>query len=168
MHLKFQHFLAGKKLVKVKMEIVPIKNSVLSVNNHFHKVFKKLIDKKNKNDSIATEIEWISSQLTNETRQICENAANVLVEYGKIFDQGFSLNLLVSSFSRIQNSNFDLIANGIFKLLLESMRNSENYENQFGITNKIHPVSLLISESNNLKMLYLSQKIEETLLDSNK
>lgn len=130
-----------------------INNSVLTLNNHFYKVFKRLNEKKGKNESVSDEIDWINKQLNQENRRICENTVIVLVQYGKSHDFGFSLNSLISSLSLHSNKNYDLIADGIFKLI-------QYVTDEFGISEKPHPAILLISESSE-RMLYLSQKIDE-------
>lgn len=128
-------------------------NSVLSVNNHFYKVFKRIIDKRKKNESISDEIEWINAQLLHENRKICENAVNVLIQFG-VFDFILASNALISALSRTSNCNYDLIGDGIFKLL-------QKVNSKFGINEKPHPAILMISDSSE-KMLYLSKKIEDT------
>lgn len=140
------------------MEFKFVNNSVLSLNNHFYKVFKRLIEKKAKDEPHSDEIEWISNQLLHENRKISENSVIVLVQFGRSHDLAVALNALIAALSIASCSNFDLIANGIFKLL-------QNVNNPFGITEKPHPAILLISESSE-KMLYLSQKIEEIIKDS--
>lgn len=135
----------------LKMEIS--QNSIFLLNNQFYKVYKRLISSKSKNESTKEDIEWITSQLTSENRRNCENAVNVLTE---IEDYGLSLNSLISALSRSSSGNFDLIADGIFKLLL-------NVEQDFGITEKHHPGILLISSESNERMLYLSHKIEDII-----
>ena len=132
-------------------------NSTLSLNNHFHKVFKRLNERKGKNEPISDEIEWINKQLLHENRKICENSVIVLVQFGRAQEFAVALNSLIAALSGVSHTNFDLIADGIFKLL-------QNVKDQFGITEKSHPAILLISESSE-KMLYLSQKIEDIIND---
>lgn len=137
------------------MDVSVVKYSVLSINNHFYKVFKRLIEKRNKNESISAELEWINGQLLHENRKICENSVFVLIEFGN-YDFGLASNCLISALPRA-SSNYDLISNGIFKLL-------RNVNQQFGITEKIHPGILMINELSE-RMFYLSQKIQEILND---
>lgn len=132
-------------------------NSTLSLNNHFHKAFKRLIEKKGKDEPISDELEWINKQLLHENRQICENSVIVLVHFGRAHEFAVALNSLIAALSSVSHNNFDLIADGIFKLI-------QNVKDQFGITEKSHPAILLISESSE-KMLYLSQKIEGIIND---
>lgn len=135
------------------MEVSQI-NSILSLNNHFYKVFKRVVEKRGKNESVADELKWINAQLLNENRKICENAVNVLIHVGS-YDFGSALNALISALSRVSSGNYDLIADGMFKLM-------RNVNQNYGITEKPHPGILMISESSE-KMLYLSKKIEEIL-----
>lgn len=128
--------------------------SILALNNQFYKRFKRLIEKKSKNESISEELEWINTKLIDENRNICENAVNILVEFGRKQDPAFSLNALISSLSRVSNENYDLIADGIFKLL-------QNINCDFGIIEKAHPAIIFINESSE-RMLYLSNKIAES------
>ena len=136
------------------------KNSVLYINNYFHKIFKKISEKKSKNEAITTEIDWINSQIINDNRNICRNACDVLLKFGKRYDSGFAINTLVSAYSRIKNDNFDIISDAVFNLLLENVKESFC---QFGIVNKPHPVLIFISETNTAKMIYLSKKIEDII-----
>lgn len=130
-----------------------INNSVLSVNNQFYKVFKRIIDKKGKNASTKEEIEWINNHLLHENPKICECAVTVLVHLGKS-EFGLSLNYLISALSSNSfNQHFEIIANGIFKLL-------QSTSTEFEITEKAHPAILLISPSTE-RMNYLTQKIED-------
>lgn len=133
---------------------VPSNNSILSVNSHFFKVFKRYIEKKGKNESVADELEWINSQLLVENRKICENSVNFLIHVGNS-NFGFALNSLISALPRASTINYDLIGDGIFKLMRLS-------DQKYGIIDKAHPGLLLISE-NSERMLYLSKKIEEIL-----
>lgn len=141
---------------------VPAKSSILHVNNSFDKILKTIIEKRKKNEPATAEIEWISSQLVSENRDFCRNSCNVLIRYGKKFDRGFPLNALLSAYSRLKNDNFDIIADGIFSILLETINDSEC---TFGIVNKPHPAILFLNDS---RMLYMSQKFEELLARSNK
>ncbi|CAG9799476.1 unnamed protein product [Chironomus riparius] len=136
------------------------KNSVLYNNNYFHKIFKKISEKKSRNEVITTEIDWINSQIINDNRNICINACNVLIKFGKRHDSGFAINTLVSSYSRIKNDNFDIISDAVFNLLLENVKESAC---QFGIVNKPHPALIFINETNTAKMIYLSKKIEDII-----
>lgn len=140
------------------MDLQILNNSVLSLNNHFHKVFKRLIEKKGRDEPFSDEIEWINKQLLHENRKICVNSVIVLVEFGRAHEFSVALNALIAALSGVSDNNFDLIADGIFKLL-------QNVKDQFGITEISHPAILLISESSE-KMLYLSQKIEEIIVNN--
>lgn len=133
---------------------VPTNNSVLYINNHFHKLFKKIVEKKGKNEPITVEVDWLNSQLVGDDRKICKNSCDVFVHYGKKYDAGFSLNALLSAYSRLKNDNYDIIADGIFDLLLSSQACN------FGILNKPHPGIILINDSTT-RMIYLSKKIED-------
>ncbi|XP_070501071.1 uncharacterized protein [Chironomus tepperi] len=134
------------------------KNSVLYINNHFHKMFKKISEKKSKNESIATEIDWINSQIVSDNRNTCRNACEILIKFGKRYDSGFAINALISGYSRLKNDNFDILSDAIFNLLLENVKESGC---QFGIVNKPHPAIIFINETNTAKMMYLSKKIED-------
>lgn len=141
---------------------VPAKNSVLHINNHFHKIFKKLSEKKSKNETITTEIDWINSQIISDNRNNCRNACDVLVKFGRKYDSGFAINTLISGYSRLKNDNFDIVSDAVFNLLLDNIKSSSC---QFGIVNKSHPAIIFINESNTSKMIYLSKKIEDILLN---
>lgn len=142
---------------------VPENNSVFSINNSFYKVFKTLNDKKLKNESTAKEVEWIQSQLVHENPKICENSVNVLISF---YDFGFAVNSLVSALPRVSSGCWEIVADGIFKLLLTEVVHKEN-KCLFGTHTKPHPLLLLIDDSSE-KMLYLSRKIVGVLRSSNR
>lgn len=142
---------------------VPENNSVLSINNLFYKTFKVINDKKHNNESPAKEIEWLQSQIIHENPKICENSVSVLISS---CDFGFALNSLVSALPRVSSGCYEIVADGIFKLLLADVGNKD-YKCPFGIQTKAHPILLLIDDSSE-KMLYLSRKIVEVLKSSNR
>lgn len=135
---------------------VPENNSVLSVNNSFHKVYKIIKDKNRKNESSAKELEWIQAQLLSENPKICENSVNILILSPEI-DVGFALSSLVSSLPRLSAGTYEIVADGMTKLLMFDVERP-NYSCPFGIQQKPHPLLLLVDESPE-KMLFLSQKI---------
>lgn len=128
-------------------------NSALSINNSFYKIFKTINDKKSKNEVITKELEWVQSQLLINNRRICENAVNVFISSCEV---GFTLKCFISALPQLPRENYEIVADGIIQLLLTDLRNPD-YECQFGILTKAHPMLLLIDESNE-KMLYLSSK----------
>ena len=139
---------------------IPENISVLLINNSFYKVLKSLKDKKRKNDSIAKEIEWIQAHLLSENPKICENAVNVLISCHEI-EVGLALNCIVSTLPRLQAGTFEIVADGMIKLLIRDVCRLD-YSCPFGIQLKTHPMLLLIDESPE-KMLFVSQKIVEIL-----
>ncbi|KAG5678680.1 hypothetical protein PVAND_008331 [Polypedilum vanderplanki] len=139
-------------------------NSNLFISNHFYKVFKTITDKKAKNESIASEIEWLNSQLMSENRKFCENACLSIVLFGKKHDFGFALNALISAFSRIKNDNFDLLTDAMMDLLLKNLNECQNFQ----ILEKPHPLILLLKEVETTKLMYLSIKIDDVFNSSNK
>lgn len=141
------------------------RNSVLSINNSFFKVFQTIKEKKCKNEATNKEIDWIQSQLLNENPKICANAVNVLISSCGIgIDIGFALNTLVSTLPRIEDNNYAIVAGGMFELLLSDL-SKENYDCQFGIFKKPHPLLLLLDDSSD-RMLFLSQKLTSILKNS--
>lgn len=136
--------------------------STLSVNNSFYKTFKIINDKKLKNESTIKEIEWIQSKL-HQNPKFCENSVNVIL---RLNDFGFAMNTLVSILPIVSEDCFQIVADGIFKLLLIDV-NSKNYKSPFGISTKPHPLLLLVDDSNE-KLLYLSMKIVGVLKSSNR
>ncbi|CRL03317.1 CLUMA_CG016502, isoform A [Clunio marinus] len=140
----------------------PQNNSILSINNNFYKILLKIHENKRNNQSYTKEIEWIKEQLLNENRNFCENAVNVLIDAN---DNGFALNTLVSTLSRLPSTNFEIVADGIFKILLNDLK-FPNYKCPFGILQKAHPLLFLIDGSVE-RMLYFSQKIIKVLSHSN-
>lgn len=136
--------------------------SVLSVNNTFYKLYKAAKDKKRKKEAIAIEIECIQKQLLNENPKICENAVNVLISLsGSVIEVGFALNSMISTLPRLPSGTYEILADGVIKLLLLDVHEPA-YKCPFGIQTKPHPLLLLIDESSE-KMLFLSQKIVEIL-----
>jgi hypothetical protein len=133
---------------------VPENNSVLSVNHSFYKIFKTIKDKRAKNEATAKEVEWIQAQLLSENPKICANAVNVLI---LSCDTGFALNSLVSTLPRLTTGSYEIVADGMIQLLLRDLE-SPDYKCSFGIQQKVHPLLLLVDESNE-KMLYLSKLI---------
>lgn len=142
---------------------IPQNNSVLSINNSFYKFFKTIEDKRNKNEATGKEIEWIQAQLLSEKPKICENAVNVLI---LSCDVGFSLNCLVSTLPRVPIGSYEIIADGLIKLLLLDIE-SPDYKCPFDIQKKSHPMLLLIDESSE-RMLYVSKKIVGILKKCNR
>lgn len=142
---------------------VPENSSILSINNKFYKTFKVINDKRLKDESPAKEIEWIQSQIIHENPKICENSINTLI---LSCDFGFALNSLVSALPRVSSRCYEIVADGIFKLLLADFGES-SYKCPFGIQKKPHPLLLLIDDSSE-KMLYLSKKIAGVLKSSNR
>jgi hypothetical protein len=142
---------------------VPENNSVLSINNSFYKILKVVNDKKLKNESTTKEIEWIQSHILSENPKICENSVEVLI---LSCDFGFALNSLVSALPRASSGCYEIVADGIFNLLLADVRNKD-YKCQFGIPKKPHPLIQMIDDSSQ-KMLYLSRKIAGVLKNSNR
>lgn len=138
-------------------------NSVLSINNSFYKTYKVISDKKLKNESSGKEIELLQSQIINENPKVCENSVNVLISSCEF---GFALNSLVSTLPRVLSGCYEIVADGIFKLLLTDVRNKD-YVCPFGIDSKPHPILQLIGDSSD-KMLYLSRKIVGVLRSSNR
>lgn len=135
-------------------------NSVLSINNSFYKVFQAIKDKKSKNEATNKEVDWIQLQLLSENQKICSNAVIALVSVCGI-ETGFALNSFVSALPRTPTCNFEIVANGMFELLLSDI-STENYNCPFGILYKPHPLLLLLDDSSD-RMLFLSHKIVAVL-----
>jgi hypothetical protein len=138
-------------------------NSVLSTNNAFYKSLKVINDKKLNKESTAKEIEWIQSQILNENPKICENSVNILI---LSCDYGFALNSLVSALPRVSSGCYEILADGIFKLLLNDV-GKKDYKCPFDIQKKPHPLLLLIQDSSE-KMMYLSRRVVGVLRNSNR
>lgn len=133
------------------------KKSVLSINNSFYRVIQDLKDNRRNNKSTTKEFSWIQGQLLNKDSKICANAVKVLIS-GEI-EKGLALNSLVSSLPRVTNDNYEIIANGMFELLVNVSRETCS----FGVLQKPHPLLLLLENSSD-KMLFLTHKIV-TVLD---
>lgn len=146
---------------------LPQNISVLSLNNNFYKVLKTIKDKNQKNESVAAEVEWIQSQLLSENSKICENAVNVLISScGAGIDFGLVLNTLLSTLPRVQQGSFEIVADGLIRILLLDLE-KPNYVCPFGILTKAHPLVLLFDGSSE-KMLFLSTKIVGILKNRNR
>lgn len=129
-------------------------NSVLSVNNSFHKRSNTINEKKSKNESTVKETEWIQAQLLSENPKICENAVNVLIS---TCDAGFALNCFIATIPRLPAGTYEIVADGIFRLLSQDLA-KPGYKCSFDIQRRPHPLLLLIDDSSE-KMLFLSLRI---------
>lgn len=136
-------------------------------NKQFQNVLETIQNKNKKKESIATELEWIQSQLLSEDAKICESAANVLFSSCKIgIDYGLVLNTILFALSRIGKDGYELLSDALFRILLLDL-DKPNYVCPFGILTKAHPLLILIDDSSE-KMLHLSQKIVGVLKNNNR
>lgn len=146
---------------------IPDNLPILAVNNSFFKLFKIISEKHRKYESITKEIEWINEQLICENRRKCETSKFLLVHLVRsaVIEFGHALNYIISALPRVPAANNDIIADGLFQLLLLEVEKSKaDYKCPFGIIQKPHP-ALLLLENTSDKMLYLSKKIQ-VLLES--
>lgn len=125
-----------------------------ALNKQFQNIQKIIIEKKSKNESSTSEIEWLIQQLYEKNPKSCDNAVNVLISTS---DHGFALNTLLSALQKIDIGNYFIVADGIFKILLLDIAKS-GYKCPFKIHQQIHPVIFMVEDSSE-KMLYLSRKI---------
>lgn len=140
-------------------------NSILSINNSFYKVFQTIKEKRSKNEATNKEIDWIQLQLLSKSPKLCANAVNVLISDCGI-EIGFALNSLVSALPRITAASYEIVANGMFELLLSDL-SREHYECPFGVLIKPHPLLILLDDSSE-RMLFFSRRIVSMLNSTEK
>ncbi|CAO1321037.1 unnamed protein product [Diamesa hyperborea] len=143
------------------------KNSNFIINNAIYKVYKTVIEKKEKKESIDKEADLLISYCSGEN-SISSAAVLCIHKLTKSdnLEVGIALNWLLSAVARVESRGFCIVADGIIDiLLLDLKRKKSKYVCPFGIQQKKHPLLTLL-ENTPERMLYLSKKIDDIILYS--
>lgn len=138
-------------------------SSNFTVVSHFQKLIKTIRDKKNRNESVTSEVQLLQDSINHKNPRVCENAISALAATS---DVGFVLNSLISSLAQLKSSDghYEIVVDCLFRLLLTDVASAE-YKCQFDVHQKVHPLIFLIDESSE-RMLYLAMKINAVLQSS--
>ncbi|EAT45697.1 AAEL003089-PA [Aedes aegypti] len=145
------------------------KHSILATASAIQKCIKSINDKQSKSNVKTNELELLKSLVKSDnprTAQLAVQALVQLVSSGSL-DLGQTLGILVTTLANSSSAHFNAIGYGMFELLLLDLRRrcsalgEDPYVCQFDLKPPQHPLILLLSNRDVVKVLAFSNKVNE-------